>query len=77
MLAGSERLFQQLYTPLVWLEWEHVKHLPQYGATFILDFMRMHHMTPHDVITTEELSENDVTDWPATVLWIHESFKQK
>ena len=69
VLAGSRRLFQEMHIPLVWLEWEHVKHLPIYGARFILGFMREHSMEAYDVMSGEKLLESEVRDWPPTVLW--------
>ena len=69
VLAGSRRLFQKMHIPLVWLEWEHVKRLPRYGAGFILDFMREYNMEGYDVMSGEKLSVTDVLDWPSTVLW--------
>ncbi|KAK7094228.1 hypothetical protein V1264_007877 [Littorina saxatilis] len=69
VLAGAERLFQEMDIPLVWLEWEHVIRLPRYGAEFILMFMHKHGMEAHDVISKEKLQEDNWKAWPATVLW--------
>jgi hypothetical protein len=71
VLAGGDRLFQQLYVPYVWLEWEDVHHVTsKYGSDYIITFMRTRSYAPHDVISGERLAQGG-GDWPSTVLWVH------
>ncbi|XP_076464363.1 uncharacterized protein LOC143296372 isoform X2 [Babylonia areolata] len=69
VLAGAERLFQEIDIPLVWMEWEHVKYRPEYGGADILQFMQKHHMEPFDLMTGERLRTELFLFWPPTVLW--------
>lgn len=72
VLSGADRLFQQVDIPVVWLEWEHVKKLPEFGARTILDFMHKHKMMPRDIMSGAILDESSWHDWPFTVLWKRE-----
>ncbi|XP_076464220.1 uncharacterized protein LOC143296269 [Babylonia areolata] len=68
-LAGAELLFQKVDIPLVWMEWQHVKSLKDYGGPFIISFMQRHHLDPYNVMTAKALSTKDYLNWPFTVLW--------
>ena len=69
VIAGSEKLFQEVEIPFVWMEWEHVRRNVEYGAKFIIDFMRKHNMEPFNLMSGERLEEADFKEWPLTVLW--------
>ncbi|XP_076450111.1 uncharacterized protein LOC143286433 [Babylonia areolata] len=69
VLAGAEKLFQEVDIPVVWLEWMHVKKKPQYGGEFIIQFMSNRRMEPFNLMTGELISHDKFLQWPKTVLW--------
>ncbi|KAL8605742.1 hypothetical protein ACOMHN_065867 [Nucella lapillus] len=70
VLAGAERMFQEVDIPLVWMEWVHVKGRGDpHGGLFVLDFMHRHQMDPYHLMTGQPLSGATFMDWPFSVLW--------
>ncbi|KAL8589729.1 hypothetical protein ACOMHN_027237 [Nucella lapillus] len=69
VLAGAERLFQEVDIPLVWMEWQHVKGRQQYGGLYILRFMATRSFRPYNLMTGQPLPARDYLSWPFTVLW--------
>ncbi|XP_076464692.1 uncharacterized protein LOC143296554 [Babylonia areolata] len=66
VLAGAERLFQEVDIPIVWMEWEHVKRRPEYGGAFIVQFMQRHNLVPCDLMSGLRLPTENYRNWPRT-----------